>query len=48
VVGGDAGIRGRTGQLLNITDAEAIVKLADGEMKVLDMVLVGHLYEGAP
>lgn len=48
MVGGDAGIRGRTGQLLNITDAEAIVKLADGEMKVLDMVLVGHLYEGAP
>lgn len=36
--------RGKTGHVLNIADADAIVKLDDGEMKVMDKGNVGLLY----
>lgn len=31
-------------QVLNITESEAIVKLSDGEMKVLDKGIIGLLH----
>lgn len=34
-------------QVLNITESEAIVKLSDGEMKVLDKGIIGLLHGAA-
>ena len=42
VMGGE--FRGQTGHMLNMADADAIVKLDDGEMKVMDKGFVGLLY----
>ncbi len=42
VVAGD--FQGKMGQCLNMADADAIVKLDDGDMKVMEKGVVGWLY----
>lgn len=42
-----ADFKGQMGTVLNIADSDAIVKLNDGDMKVLDKSMVGLIYEPA-